>query len=83
MAHTQFIDELVRDYLLYRGFASTVKAFDLDLKADKDKGFRVDKIIEQILHFINVSDLIGLKEYWSHLDSLVFSKLEIHVQPGL
>lgn len=82
MAHIQFVDELVREYLLYRGFTSTVKAFDSDLKSDKDKGFRVDKLVEQIIHFINVSDLSGLKEYWSHLDSLVFSKLEIHVQPG-
>lgn len=82
MAHLQFVDELVREYLLYRGFTSTVKAFDTDLKADKDKGFRVDKIVDQILHYINVSDLNGFKEYWSHLDSLVFSKLEIHVQPG-
>ncbi|XP_047997009.1 WD repeat-containing protein 91 [Leguminivora glycinivorella] len=83
MAHIQFVDELVKEYLLYRGFTSTVKAFDNDLKTDKDKGFRVDKIVDQILHFINVSDLNGLKEYWSHLDSLVFSKLEIHVQPAV
>ncbi|XP_069361469.1 WD repeat-containing protein 91 isoform X2 [Maniola hyperantus] len=81
MAHIQLVDELVREYLLYRGFTTTVKAFDNDLKSDKDKGFRVDKIVEQIVHYINVSDLNGLKEYWSHLDSLVFSKLEIHVQP--
>ncbi|CAH2042614.1 unnamed protein product, partial [Iphiclides podalirius] len=83
MAHIQFVDELVREYLLFRGFTSAVKAFDNDLKADKDKGFRVDKIVEQILHYINVSDLSGLKEYWSHLDSLVFSKLEVHVQPAV
>lgn len=83
MAHIQFIDELVREYLLYRGFSSTVKSFDNDLKADKDKGFRVDKIVDQIMHYINVSDLTGLKEYWSHLDSLVFSKLEIHVQTAV
>lgn len=83
MAHIQFVDELVREYLLYRGFTATVKAFDSDLKVDKDKGFRVDKIVEQILHYINVSDLNGFKEYWLHLDGIVFSKLEKHVQPGL
>ncbi|XP_026743956.1 WD repeat-containing protein 91 [Trichoplusia ni] len=83
MAHIQFVDELVREYLLFRGFTSTVKAFDNDLKTDKDKGFRVDKIVEQIVHYINVSDLNGFKEYWSHLDTLVFSKLEIHVQPAV
>ncbi|XP_038211004.1 WD repeat-containing protein 91 [Zerene cesonia] len=83
MAHLQFVDELVREYLLFRGFTSTVKAFENDLKADKDKGFRVDKIVEQIVHYINASDLNGLKEYWTHLDSLVFSKLEVHVQPAV
>lgn len=82
MAHLQFVDELVREYLLFRGFASTVKAFENDLKSDKDKGFRVDKIVEQIFHYINVSDLNGFKDYWTHLDNLVFSKLEVHVQPG-
>lgn len=82
MAHIQFVDELVREYLLYRGFTSTLKAFDNDLKADKDKGFRVDKIVEQIVHYINVSDLNGLKEYWSHLNTLVFSKLENHAENG-
>ncbi|XP_045452532.1 WD repeat-containing protein 91 isoform X2 [Melitaea cinxia] len=83
MAHIQLVDELVREYLLFRGFTSTVKAFDNDLKSDKDKGFRVDKIVDQMVHYINVSDLNGLKEYWSHLDSLIFSKLEIHVQPAV
>ncbi|XP_023951657.1 WD repeat-containing protein 91 [Bicyclus anynana] len=83
MAHIQLVDELVREYLLFRGFTNTVKAFDTDLKSDKDKGFRVDKIVDQIVHYINVSDLSGLKEYWSHLDSIVFSKLEIHVQPAV
>lgn len=82
MAHIQLVDELVREYLIFRGFTSTVKSFDADLKSDKDKGFRVDKIVDQIMHYINVSDLIALKEYWLHLDSLIFSKLEVHVQPG-
>lgn len=83
MAHIQFVDELVREYLLYRGFTSTVKAFEVDLKADKDKGFRVDKIVDQIQSFINVSDASGLIDYWNHLDGLVFSNLEIHFQHAI
>ncbi|KAJ6637949.1 Protein glass [Pseudolycoriella hygida] len=43
---------------------------------DKDKGFRVDKIIEQITHSISVQDLQGLRELWNHLDGHLFSKLE-------
>ncbi|XP_041984770.1 WD repeat-containing protein 91 [Aricia agestis] len=83
MAHIQLVDEIVREYLLFRGFTSTVKAFDNDLKTDKDKGFRVDKMVDQIMHYINYSDLNGLKDYWNHLETLVFSKLEIHVQPAI
>ena len=41
MAHVQYVDELTREYLLFRGFCGTLKAFDTELKADKDKGFRV------------------------------------------
>jgi hypothetical protein len=41
MSHVQYIDELVREYLLFRGFTLTLKSFDNELKIDKDKGFRV------------------------------------------
>lgn len=41
MSHVQYLDELIREYLLYRGFSGTVKALDTELKVDKDKSFRV------------------------------------------
>lgn len=41
MSHIQYVDELVKEYLLFRGFSQTLKAFDIDLKAEKEKGFRV------------------------------------------
>lgn len=78
MAHLQMIDELVREYLLFRGFIGTVKSFDVDLKNDKDKGFRVDKIVDHLVTCINNHDLAGLRELWGHLDSMIFSKLEQH-----
>lgn len=76
MAHVQYVDELVKEYLLFRGFASTVKSFDGELKIDKDKGFRVDKIVDQLMQFINNYDLNSLREFWGHLDNRMFSKLE-------
>ncbi|KAM9820454.1 WD repeat-containing protein 91 [Neosynchiropus ocellatus] len=69
-------DEHVREYLIYRGFTSTLKHLDSEIKADKEKGFRVDKIIDQLLHFIQSFDLNGLKEYWLYLDRRLFSRLE-------
>jgi len=35
------VDEFVKDYLLYRGLSSTLKALDIELKNEKEKGFRV------------------------------------------
>ncbi|XP_041825759.1 WD repeat-containing protein 91 isoform X2 [Melanotaenia boesemani] len=69
-------DEHVREYLIYRGFTSTLKHLDSEIKADKEKGFRVDKIIEQLQLFIQSFDLFGLKEYWLYLDRRLFCRLE-------
>ncbi|KAJ8984003.1 hypothetical protein NQ317_006856 [Molorchus minor] len=78
MAHVQFMDEIIREYLLFRGFSSTIKALDSDLKVDKEKSFRVDKIIDQFLQFINIYDLNSLRELWTHLETHMFTKLESH-----
>ena len=43
MSCIQQMDELVKEYLLYRGFSGAVRALDVDLKTDKDKAFRVSK----------------------------------------
>lgn len=79
MAHVQFMDSIVSEYLLYRGFSSTLKAFDNELKNEKDKGFRVDKIVENLLLCIQNYDLMGLKDTWCHLETKIFSKLDHHV----
>lgn len=34
-------DDLVREYLIYRGFTTALKQLDAEIKADKEKGFRV------------------------------------------
>ncbi|KAK6322885.1 hypothetical protein J4Q44_G00076770 [Coregonus suidteri] len=74
-------DEHVREYLIYRGFTSTLKHLDSDIKADKEKGFRVDKIIDQLQLFIHSFDLNGLKDYWGYLDRRLFCRLEDVYRP--
>uniref|UniRef100_A0A8C2WRS5 WD repeat-containing protein 91 n=1 Tax=Cyclopterus lumpus TaxID=8103 RepID=A0A8C2WRS5_CYCLU len=69
-------DEHVREYLIYRGFTSTLKHLDTDIKADKEKGFRVDKIIDQLQQLVQSFDLSGLKEYWLYLDRRLLCRLE-------
>ncbi|XP_012695757.1 WD repeat-containing protein 91 [Clupea harengus] len=74
-------DDLVKEYLIYRGFTSTLKYFDSEIKTDREKGFRVDKIIEQLQLFIQNYDLTGLKDYWGYLDRRLFCRLEDVYRP--
>ncbi|RXG71127.1 WD repeat-containing protein 91 [Armadillidium vulgare] len=79
MAHLQYVDELIKEYLVFRGFTSTLRSLDNDLKNDKDKGFRVDRITNQILNHIQTYDLNGLRDLWAHLDRRLFN----HLSPSL
>nr|XP_039249857.1 WD repeat-containing protein 91-like [Styela clava] len=74
LSGTEYIDSLVKDYLKFRGFNSTVKVLESDLKSDKDKGFRVDKILQQLLLYISTYDIVALKQYWNHLNSTFFCR---------
>ncbi|XP_058467468.1 WD repeat-containing protein 91 [Malaya genurostris] len=76
MAHIQYTDGLVREYVLFRGFSNTLKSFDAELKNDKDKSFRVDKIIDQLMQLIQTHDLQGLRDLWAHLNNHLFRNLE-------
>ncbi|KAL8221763.1 UNVERIFIED_CONTAM: WD repeat-containing protein 91 [Gekko kuhli] len=74
-------DELVREYLLFRGFTATLKQLDVEIKADKEKGFRVDKIVEQLQQYVQSYDLTALRDYWSYLERRLFSRLEDVYRP--
>uniref|UniRef100_F7CEW7 WD repeat-containing protein 91 n=1 Tax=Monodelphis domestica TaxID=13616 RepID=F7CEW7_MONDO len=74
-------DELVREYLLFRGFTHTLRQLDAEIKADKEKGFRVDKIVDQLQQLMQVYDLAALRDYWSYLERRLFSRLEDVYRP--
>ncbi|XP_037088438.1 WD repeat-containing protein 91-like [Pollicipes pollicipes] len=78
MAHIQFTDNLVREYLISRGFITALKSFDSDVKASKDNSFRVDKIMDILMSSIHNLDLENLRTMWSHLDQHIFIHLESH-----
>ncbi|KAG0033796.1 WD repeat-containing protein 91 [Podila clonocystis] len=76
MNSIQHIDELVKEYLLFRGFTNTYKAFEAENKTDKDKGFQAEKIIEELFASIAAMDLNALLEQWRYLDLRYFSRLD-------
>ncbi|KAJ2903006.1 protein disulfide-isomerase precursor, partial [Coemansia aciculifera] len=71
----EHIDDLIREYLLFRGFKDTLKALEEDLKGDHDKGFHAEKIVDELLGMATSLDIDGLLEYWQYLSYRFFSHL--------
>ncbi|XP_075147520.1 WD repeat-containing protein 91 [Haematobia irritans] len=76
MAQIQFLDKLLHEYLIFRGFTNTIKTLDNEQRNEKDQSFRAEKIMEQFNYCINHNDLQGLLNLWKHLDANLFCKLE-------
>ncbi|XP_036368217.1 WD repeat-containing protein 91 isoform X1 [Octopus sinensis] len=77
------VDELVKEYLLQRGLTSSFRAFELELKNEKEKGLRVDKLLDQLQQYISSFDLTSLREYWSRLNTRLFSRLDQRYMAGV
>ncbi|KAJ2824361.1 hypothetical protein GGI24_003428, partial [Coemansia furcata] len=71
----EYIDDLIREYLLFRGFKDTLRALEDDLKGDHDKGFHAEKIVDELLGMATGLDAEGLLEYWQYLSYRFFSHL--------
>lgn len=70
------VDELVREYLSFRGFHATIKQLELDIKNDGSRGFQVDRLVEHLIGLLQAYDLQGLLDFWYYLDARFFSRLE-------
>lgn len=40
------MDYLIKEYLIFRGFTNTFKSYEAEIKADKNKSFRVFIILQ-------------------------------------
>lgn len=69
------LDETIKEYLLYRGFTLTLKNFEQEKKDDKDKGLRVNRIVDHLLQCVYRSDFASLQGFWIHLNKRFFSRL--------
>lgn len=68
MNAVSYVDDLVKEYLLWRGFTATMLQFDVDRQRDRTKSFRVGKVVEQLFTFVDTCDLDSLLEYWRYLE---------------
>ncbi|KAL8127864.1 hypothetical protein AgCh_014703 [Apium graveolens] len=90
MDNMQYAEELVREYLVFRGFTSTLQTFEKELSTDIGKGFQVDKILDLIFSVyvpkFQVENLIGLlrffKQCFSSFEAVLttaLAKLEVSI----
>jgi hypothetical protein len=69
-------DELVREYLLFRGFARAFHAFAMDAENDSARQFNVDALLMEIERLVRTQSARGLIELWNFLDVRFFSRLD-------
>ncbi|GKU89202.1 hypothetical protein SLEP1_g3370 [Rubroshorea leprosula] len=91
MENMQYAEELVREFLVFRGFTNTLQAFETELCTDIGKGFQVDKILDLIFSVyipkFQAEKLVGLlsffKQCFSSSSETVYvntlSKLEVSI----
>ncbi|XP_057463862.1 uncharacterized protein LOC130753716 [Actinidia eriantha] len=91
MENMQCAEEFVKEFLVFRGFTSTLQAFERELGSDIGKGFQVDKILELIFSVYipqfrteNLIEVLSFfKQCFSSSSEMVFistlSKLEVSI----
>ena len=72
----QRVDELVREYLIFRGFLNTVKVFATERKADKVKGIQPDRIVDQLQAYVLNFEPLNLIDLWKYMEARFFSRLD-------
>ncbi|KAL3322425.1 hypothetical protein AABB24_039836 [Solanum stoloniferum] len=79
MENMVFAEELVREFLVFRGFTNTLQAFVKELGTDIGKGFQVDKILDLIFSIyipkFQAENLIQLLRFFNNC----FSSHETHL----
>ncbi|KAK1285380.1 hypothetical protein QJS10_CPB20g00598 [Acorus calamus] len=91
MENMQYAEELVKEFLVFRGFMNTLQIFETELSTDVGKAFQVDKILDLIFSVyvprFQADKLVGLLSFFKQcfsssseaalIDTL--SKLEVSI----
>jgi WD repeat-containing protein 91 len=91
MQNMRYAEELVREFLVFRGFTNMLQAYESELSTEIDKNFQVDKILDLVFSAYipkyQLDRLVGLFTFFkqcfiSPADTELFStlvKLELSV----
>ncbi|KAL3656237.1 hypothetical protein V7S43_018938 [Phytophthora oleae] len=70
------VDELVMEYLLFRGFTKSFQVFSAERKRDRARGFDVEQIISQLLVAVQNYQIETVLETWKFLTARFFNHLD-------
>ena len=71
-------DKLVEEYLLFRGFMQSHRAFvsECSRSSDRVQEFQVDKIVEELLRHLTSYNFEAMMDLWNFLDNHYMVRLE-------
>lgn len=72
----QYIDALIDEYLVFRGFTKTKQTFKHDQKLDKLKGFEAAMIAKELMDAIKKYDMEGFMSLWTFLNETFFIRAD-------
>lgn len=79
MENMQYAEELVKEFLVFRGFANTLQAFESELSTDIGKGFQLDKILDLIFTVyipkFQAEKLVGLLNFFKQCLSSSYERV--------
>ena len=71
-----YVDSLVKEYLLFRGFTGSLRAFNKDLASDRGCGFQPDQLCELVFRkLVPLDQAHELMEVLDFLSNRVYSRL--------
>ena len=73
---SEYVEDLIKDFLYFRGYSATLKALESDQKNTRDKMLQPARILKEIQTQIDNHDLSSLRDYWGYLHKQFFSRLE-------
>ena len=76
-----YVDSLIKEYFLFRGFNQSFYAFETECESDKSKVFNVEEAVELLLdNFLPNYQSHRMVSFCQFLESNIFSKLETELQ---
>lgn len=86
MENIAYVDELIKEYFLFRGYVKSYTCFTSELSGDKainGNGVDPDYIGEQLINHIRQLELTELMNLWNTLHSRFFTHLPTDFTPSL